>query len=244
LVHGYTGSKEDWTYAAPRLIESFFVVSYDQRGHGESSKPQGSSHYSLDILASDLAGVIEALGFESCHLVGHSMGGVVVQRFLQRMGTSATTCVALSDTLHVGGRPSPLEEDIALVESGGMEAAWAARVARTPANPFFDAMPDVAEWLRRRFLEMSPDAFIAVGDALLDMPDTLPFLRTLDLPVLVTCGERDETTSPAANRAIAEAIPGGCYKEIAFAGHTPQVENVSAWLGAVVPFLARNGAVT
>ena len=244
LVHGFTGSKEDWTYVRPALSSRFRVVAYDHRGHGQSAKPRGLESYSLDLLAEDLAGLLDALSLERCHLIGHSMGGVVVQRYLASRGTDRVGRVVLVDTLYSGGRSEHLEHRIRLAGAEGMAAVVAYQEATTSVHPSLAAMPEVVEFLRRRLLSMSAEAFAALGYGLLGLADTRPSLQSVDVPVLVVCGERDEGTTPEINKALADAIPGGRYVEIPNAGHTPQVENVPAWLDAVVPFLEREGNET
>ena len=60
------------------------VLVPDQRGHGECSNPGRADAYSLDILAEDLGGFLDALDVQRVHLLGHSMGGMVALRFALR----------------------------------------------------------------------------------------------------------------------------------------------------------------
>ena len=236
LVHGFTGSKEDWSYVAPTLCRHFRVLSYDQRGHGQSSKPEDPSAYTFDTLADDLAGLLDALRIERCHLMGHSLGGVVLQRYLVRHGAGRVGRLVLVDTTHRGGPRRELEQRIEEAERYGMKEMTAREAAAAGPNPLEQLMPDVVQFMRRRQEEMSQAAFIALGNALLELADTRPDLAGLDVPTLVVCGSRDERTPPEVNRALADAL-NGRYVEISGAGHTPQFENMPAFLDAVVPFL-------
>jgi pimeloyl-ACP methyl ester carboxylesterase len=76
LVHGLASSSHIFDLVAPRLLEDFHVVAYDQRGHGESGKP--SSRYGFDCVASDATEVIDALGLDRPIVLGHSWGANVV----------------------------------------------------------------------------------------------------------------------------------------------------------------------
>jgi pimeloyl-ACP methyl ester carboxylesterase len=76
LVHGLASSSHIFDLVAPRLLEDFHVVAYDQRGHGESGKP--SSRYGFDRVASDATEVIDALGLDRPIVLGHSWGANVV----------------------------------------------------------------------------------------------------------------------------------------------------------------------
>jgi pimeloyl-ACP methyl ester carboxylesterase len=76
LVHGGGGDRSHWHRLVP-LLSGRQVVSYDQRGYGESAPREGSGE-SLAALARDVVAVADALGLERPVLVGHSFGGVVV----------------------------------------------------------------------------------------------------------------------------------------------------------------------
>ena len=66
-----------WHKMIPRLAEHFQVIAFDNRGAGETDKPEGP--YSVQMLAADTAGLLEALEIESAMVMGHSMGGLLVQ---------------------------------------------------------------------------------------------------------------------------------------------------------------------
>ena len=75
LVHGLASTCHIWDLVAPLLKQRFAVVALDQRGHGESSKPD--SGYDFATVAADLGRFTQALGIHKPLLVGHSWGGNV-----------------------------------------------------------------------------------------------------------------------------------------------------------------------
>ncbi|WP_425416374.1 alpha/beta fold hydrolase [Oricola indica] len=78
LLHGFPQSKEMWARVAPKLAANFTVVCSDLRGYGASSKPHGlpdNSNYSFRAMADDQVGLMEQLGMERFHLIGHDRGG-------------------------------------------------------------------------------------------------------------------------------------------------------------------------
>ena len=75
--HSLGCSKAMWQSQFELLAESFQVVRYDTRGHGQTDAPAGP--YSLDLLADDVKALCDALGIEQCHFVGLSMGGMIGQ---------------------------------------------------------------------------------------------------------------------------------------------------------------------
>lgn len=80
LLHGFTGSKEDFTEWIDPLAEAgWHAVAPDHRGHGKSSKPAGESAYSIAILAGDALSLADQLDWPHFALLGHSMGGFISQ---------------------------------------------------------------------------------------------------------------------------------------------------------------------
>src|SRR5204863_436491 len=72
LIHGLASSQRIWDLVVPRLERRFRVTTYDQRGHGESSKP--ASGYDFATVAGDLGAVVRAVEAERPLIVGHSYG--------------------------------------------------------------------------------------------------------------------------------------------------------------------------
>ena len=79
LLHGLASSGRIWDLMAPLLAQQFQVIAIDQRGHGESDKPD--TGYDLPTFVADLRGVIQALGLERPALVGHSWGGNLILQY-------------------------------------------------------------------------------------------------------------------------------------------------------------------
>src|SRR6266852_5716941 len=72
LVHGYGGDRGSWLFLQVPLARRHRVYALDLPGHGTSSKDMGDG--SIDTLADAVVGVLDAIGAEHAHLVGHSMG--------------------------------------------------------------------------------------------------------------------------------------------------------------------------
>jgi pimeloyl-ACP methyl ester carboxylesterase len=79
LVHGFPDTKRLWSKQVPALVDAGFqVITYDQRGYGASDKPAELDAYSIPFLAIDLTTILDHLGIEQAHLVGHDWGAAVV----------------------------------------------------------------------------------------------------------------------------------------------------------------------
>src|SRR4028119_1123949 len=78
LLHGFPEFWYGWRkQIGPLAAAGFRVVAPDQRGYGLSDKPRGLDAYNLDRLAGDVIGLIDALGRDRAHVVGHDWGGNV-----------------------------------------------------------------------------------------------------------------------------------------------------------------------
>lgn len=85
LIHGWPLSKDSWKLQVPALSEAGYrVVAYDRRGFGQSDKPGGG--YDYDTLTDDLEGLLAELDLHDVTLVGFSMGGGEVARYVTKYG--------------------------------------------------------------------------------------------------------------------------------------------------------------
>lgn len=105
LVHGITESSAFWEPIVERLSQSGRVVWLDLRGHGKSGN---AANYDLASMASDVAAVAAAAGLERPHLVGHSLGGIVVSAAGANMDVRSVTNV--DQSLALGGFKAMLSE--------------------------------------------------------------------------------------------------------------------------------------
>ena len=77
LLHGFPQFWYAWRHQIPALAARFKVVAPDLRGYGDSDKPPNVADYRTDILAADVAALVNALGHDRAHVVGHDWGGAV-----------------------------------------------------------------------------------------------------------------------------------------------------------------------
>ena len=76
LAHGFSASTEEWRPMVLPLAAGRQVLLYDVRGHGRSSAPEESCHYSIETFAADQRALMLALDIERAHIGGLSMGGM------------------------------------------------------------------------------------------------------------------------------------------------------------------------
>ena len=97
LLHGWPQTSLSWSRVIPPLASSgFLVVAVDQRGYSPGARPEEVSAYETRHLVADALGVLDALGWESAHVVGHDWGSIVAWELAARHPAHVRTLTALS----------------------------------------------------------------------------------------------------------------------------------------------------
>jgi pimeloyl-ACP methyl ester carboxylesterase len=252
LVHGFGGAKEDFTDHLDALgALGWRVVAPDLRGHGESEWPKGEDAYSFATFADDLADLASSLGWRSFTVLGHSMGGMVVQELVLSR-PQLVDALVLMDTAH--GPMGWLDRDmlamgVAVVREQGVDAYVDLTSALMESDPLVTPAfrrllaerPGYAEFCDAKARATSADMRAAMMLAFVDQRDRLPLLASsVTAPTLCIAGEQDNGFVDHC-RAMAAAIPGARLEVIPDAGHSPQFENPNAWFAALSVFLHEIG---
>lgn len=250
LVHGFTGAKEDFTDFLDPLAElGWHAVAPDQRGHGTSSQPTDEAAYSFEAFAADLVGLLDALGWERCVALGHSMGGMVVQTAILAAPERFDGLI-LMDTSHKGLRADPelVELGIALARTEGIAAVMAAQDALGPDQPLgtgphqrlLETREGYREFGAGKMLASSAAMYAAMLQTITAATgiDRLPDLARIGVPTLVLVGEEDAPFRKPSQR-MADAIPGAELVVLPDGGHSPQFESPELWWKALTGFLDR-----
>ncbi len=249
LVHGFTGSRDDFREHVPELARLGRTIALDQRGHGGTSNSGRREDYTLDGLVADLAAAFDALGLMRADLLGHSLGGMVALRFaLAHPGRVAS--LVLMDT---SARPMPLPIPepiraalVKLVYEQGVAALLPGMRQRPPG----DVPPSMRRtieqmgvdlfWgrIRRKLEAMDPVAWEELLRVLGDHPPAVDRLGEIRCPTLVLVGAEDAPFLAPADE-LERGIRGSLRVTIEGAAHSPQLENPPAWAAAIRAHLAR-----
>ncbi len=227
LINGVGQWREAWWRNVGPLSERFRVLIFDNRGVGDSDKPD--IPYTLEMMADDTLGLMDALDIERAGVFGHSMGGGIAV-FMARHAPERITRLGLGSTLYWGPRvamPSPRAMQ-ALQDRSGDPLELVKRGTRiATADRFETRDPEgFQKLIDLRFRSQQPPelylrqsqsglAYFA-ADHITDMAPPMP--------VLLIVGEHDEVAPPANSYAIAEAWPDARVVEIAGAGHLFNIE--------------------
>jgi len=226
LVHGYTGDVTDWRHQLPEFSRTHRVLAMDLRGHGRSEAPSDRSSYTVAQMASDVEALIDQVGFGRYHLLGHSMGGAIVQEIALRSPQRLLSLTLEDTSFRFGMMADPAVEEwwktrMALAEAGKM-AELAELPPPIPPPPHMPA--ERLEETKVRLSKMSPDAFIGAWRGLVDWQGTKTRASAISTPTLIIYGDLDTPALVDASKKLVEIIPNARIEVIPEAAHSPQQE--------------------
>ena len=229
FLHGWPLSSDSWDDQAVAVAEAGYrTIAYDRRGFGRSSQPW--SGYDYDTLADDLASVIEQTGAKDAVLVGFSMGGGEVARYMSRhAGKHVSQAVLVSSVvpfmLKTPDNPEGTEqsefddmaedmkEDRAKFFAGFAKDFYGVGLLSNPVSA------EVLEWTRSLAMQASLKATLDCAKSF-SSTDFRHDLAAFKVPTLIIHGTDDKTVPiDAAGRAAAAGIANSTLVEYEEAPH-------------------------
>jgi len=249
LIHGWPLSAQAWEHQVPVLeAAGYRVVAYDRRGFGRSDKP--ATGYSYDTLADDLQRVLDECKLQDVTLVGFSMGGGEVARYVARHGESRLRSVVFAAAVppclmkSADNPEGPLTPEKAQEKKAGLEAGRSAYFDAFTQS-FFSANGKllVSEAQRGEAiavcLESAPHAALACMDsfATTDFRDDL---KKVTVPTLVIHGDADGIVPiEGSGLRTHRAVPHSQLVTVPGAPHGLNVSHAHAFNDALLAFLQR-----
>jgi non-heme chloroperoxidase len=185
-------SSVEFQYQMTHLVDNGLrAVSFDRRGHGRSDDP--GRGYDFDTLADDLAAVIEHLDLHGVTLVGHSMAGGEIVRYLTRHGAERVRRVALIGAVLPSLGVDPADAEAVRRSWRRDFGAWLADNADAYLGvglPGCEVSPLLRTWTLNDLLSTSLQAAIACNEAL-TAADFTAELRMIEVPTLIIHGDHD-----------------------------------------------------
>nr|WP_042186350.1 alpha/beta hydrolase [Kibdelosporangium sp. MJ126-NF4]CEL17222.1 Beta-ketoadipate enol-lactone hydrolase [Kibdelosporangium sp. MJ126-NF4]CTQ91548.1 Beta-ketoadipate enol-lactone hydrolase (EC 3.1.1.24) [Kibdelosporangium sp. MJ126-NF4] len=232
FAHGWAAGRGVWNLVVPQLVDAGLrVVTYDQRGHGESTV--GISPVGIARFAMDLGDVLVAVDARDAIVVGHSGGGF------------AALCHAITDSSRIGG--------LVLLATAAHEQNTPKGEVRLMGNPVFsfalrrgplgrkmisstvgpDISPDALESHRALFAGTNRKVRSACFGCTSGM-DLRPGLASVSVPALVLHGNADAVIKPELGQVVAETLPKADFEEIPRAGHMLPLEAPDSVVQAIL----------
>lgn len=250
LIHGWPLSGESWGEQVDALVaEGYRVITYDRRGFGRSEKPE--SGYEYDTLADDLAAVLEARDLTDATLIGFSMGGGEVARYITRHGQDRLRSIVFAAAVppylaQTEDNPEgPLDADSAASMRQGLENDRDGFFDQFITD-FFSVDGDikVSEEQRQAALRLAHQSDQRAALLCMDAfagTDFREDLRNVSVPTLVVHGNSDATVPlEGSGQRTHEAISGSVLHVIEGGPHGINTSHATEFNRAVLDFLDAN----
>ncbi len=243
LVNGLGSDRKEWLFQVPAFAPHFRVITFDNRGAGESEVPAGP--YTTAQMADDAAALLAFLGVERAHVLGVSLGGMIAQELALRHPSLVDRLVLACTTPGGDATERPSREALAsFIRTPGEDPE--AELRRT--IPFLygeryrrENPGEIEAFIRRRLASpvslegQASQLAAAIGHAAGER------LRAVRAETLVIAGTADLLVPPVNSRRIAERIPGARLVLLPGAPHRLFAENAEAFNREVLSFLKEEG---
>ncbi len=229
LLHGWPLSADSWDDIAMSLVEAGYrTIAYDRRGFGRSAQPWNG--YDYDSLTDDLKDVMEFWRVEDATLIGFSMGGGEVARYLTNYAGANVRSIALVSSIvpyllqtedNLEGVPAEtfveiynaLRIDRSAFLASFFQDFFGVEIDSKPVSP------ELLEWARSVGMQASLKAMVDCANAFATT-DFRPDLKSIRVPTLIVHGTADKTVPiDTSARAAAAAIPNSILREYEGAPH-------------------------
>jgi 3-oxoadipate enol-lactonase len=244
LIMGVAGTKEVWTFQIRAFAAHYRVVTFDNRGAGKTRA--ASQPLTLEAMAADTVGLLDALGISSTHLLGYSLGGIIAQEVAIRYPERVRKLI-LAATTAVG--PGTEDTSTEMQQAIGLETDGAG--AQVRQGSFAGVLPRLARLafgkpviraligpLARIYSWRTGSAGIAGQMQAPASADTLGRLGQIRAQTLVITGTGDRLVPPRSSQVLAGRIPGARLVLVEGGSHAFVIEMYRRFNQEVLRFLA------
>jgi 3-oxoadipate enol-lactonase len=222
-----------WDSQASSLANTFRILRYDTRGHGQSSTTPGP--YTIEQLANDVLALLDFLHFDRVHFCGLSKGGMIGM-WLGANAPSRFHKLILCNTGAQLGSTGFWNARASSVLNSGMSSISRAIADRWLTASFRSVHPDINVFLIKMIEATDPAGYAANCAALRDF-DFRDNLSSVRVPTLVIAGAHDAAATPAQGKFLSDNIPSARYLELP-AAHLSNIESHDAFTSQLLAFLS------
>ncbi len=233
FVHGFPFAGSIWVNEVATLERDFQVLTFDLRGHGQSGL--GDAVPSIDTYVDDLFGLMSSIGIPKAALVGHSLGGYIALRAVERSPERFWALVLCDTNSTADSDESRAARDKAMdtIAESGVEAFVSALLSKLLIRTDGDAAQSLLQLMRRSTAAGMTFALTAIRDR----TDTTSSLGRFDLPALVMVGSQDVITPPSDSEDLVSNLLDARLQVLRGAGHVSNFEAGGRFLRALQSFL-------
>ncbi|WP_105070697.1 alpha/beta fold hydrolase [Nonlabens arenilitoris] len=186
LLHGFLGSKNQWTAMSKLWVEQFDILYIELPGHGQSPS---LSHYSISDLASEISEFLINNAIDKVHFIGHSMGGYVGAAFAKAYPQQLFSLTLLNSIMGPDSTARKVMRDRAIQLIDRFQNAYISMAINNLFTPLeHEVYKDIIENMRMVSSEMTLETVMAALRAMRDRPSQLGHVS---VPVHYIYGNRD-----------------------------------------------------
>ncbi len=240
FLHGLGGGHHAWDNQLPYFsARGYAAHAWDQPGYGHTPMVEP---YDLEQISASAKRLIDSFGKEPVVLVGHSMGGFIVQETFARYPGCAKALVLGFTSPALGGGGSEFARQFIAARVGALDAGktmpeLAAQLMPTMRGAKSD--PAGLAHAQKIMSGIEPDTY-RKAVRLLTTFDRKADLKKISVPTLVIGGTDDKTAPPKVMERMAKEIPGAEYVLLEGCGHLGPMDQPEAFNKAVEAFLKKN----
>ena len=242
LLHAFLASSAMWQPLRAALPGTLELITPDFRG--APGVPIGDVQPSLDVLADDVAALLDERGVDRAIMCGLSMGGYVTMALLRRH-PERVAGIVLADTKAGADDEKARAGRVRIAEI--IEAEGNTRVAVEELYPSYiggttkEQRPQAASLVKVMIEDTPPEGAAWWERAMAARPDSLDVLKQTELPALVIVGDEDPIVTPDDVQAMVDAMPHARLLRIPDAGHFSAIETPQTFASALADFVGGIG---
>jgi pimeloyl-ACP methyl ester carboxylesterase len=239
LLHAFPLDGRMWAPQVEALAGSYQVIVPDLRGFG-AAREQAVEEAGMDLLADDVARLLDDRGLDRVVLGGLSLGGYVALAFVRRHADRLGGLLLLDTKASADAEPARADRlgmvDRVLAEGTGFLPE--AMLPRVLGKTSLEERPELVERVTVLIREQDPRAVAGAQRGMAARPDATDVLAGIAVPTLVVHGEEDAIIAPEVGRELAAAIPDARFLLVEGAGHLANLEQPEVVNEALLDFLA------
>ena len=204
LIHGIGAAQDAWRFMLPKLSKYFTVVTYDLRGHGNSSI--SNKNFNLNDLVLDLEEIRVKTKIKKAHFIGHSLGGMIAPAYAKKFPENIISLGLLST---VAARS--LEDKnkvlnvIKKMKKEGIPKILPTLTSRWFTDSFINNNPSIVNRRIKQVIDTNFEVFLNVFKIYAET-EMITWLKNINQPCLVMTGENDVGGSPKHNKIICSEL--------------------------------------
>ena len=237
LIHGYPFNRSLWDEQIAALSTSHRVIAPDLRGFGESEAAPGTA--TMNVMAQDVALLLNHLGIVRAAIAGLSMGGYVALALYKQL-PSRVSALILADTraqADTEERKQTRAQQAEKAINEGMAGIADAMLPKLLTPETVSKRPEVVKRIRDMMLKTKPEGAAAALRGMAERDDQTELLGKIAVPALILVGAEDAITPVADSEKMHNAITGSRLVVIENAGHVSNLERTEQFNEALLGFM-------